>query len=120
MTTTSSPTIRIDKTGGAEEMRLVDLPVGEPNAGEVRIRHHAIGVNFLDVYQRAGVYSLRFAHARQRRLRRREAGGEASATPIRRSVPTQRAAGHLCAGRVLPRIRRAAARRDLRPVAAMM
>ena len=43
MTTTTSPTIRIDKTGGPEEMRLVDLPVGEPKAGQIRIRHHAQG-----------------------------------------------------------------------------
>ncbi len=54
--TTLSPTIRIDKTGGPEEMKLVDLPVGEPGPGEVRIRHHAIGLNYIDVYQRSGVY----------------------------------------------------------------
>jgi len=58
MTTTTSPTIRIDKNGGPEEMRLVDLPVGDPGAGEIRIRHHAAGLNYIDVYQRAGVYAL--------------------------------------------------------------
>ncbi|MEO6363217.1 MAG: quinone oxidoreductase [Caldimonas sp.] len=58
MTTTTSPTIRIEKNGGAEEMRLVELPVGEPGPGEIRIRHHAIGINFIDVYQRSGVYAL--------------------------------------------------------------
>ena len=58
MTTTSSPTIRVEKNGGPEEMRLVDLPVGEPGPNELRIRHHAIGLNFLDVYQRSGVYAL--------------------------------------------------------------
>ena len=56
--TTVSPTIRVDKAGGPEEMKLVDLPVGEPGPKEVRIRHHAIGLNFLDVYQRSGVYPL--------------------------------------------------------------
>ena len=56
--TTTSPTIRIEKNGGPEEMRLVDLPVGEPGPGEIRIRHHASGLNFIDVYQRAGVYTL--------------------------------------------------------------
>ena len=56
--TTMSPTIRVDKAGGPEEMKLVDLPVGEPGPKEVRIRHHAIGLNFLDVYQRSGVYPL--------------------------------------------------------------
>ena len=56
--TQTSPTVRIDKQGGAEEMRLVDLPVGEPSPGEIRIRHHACGLNFIDVYQRSGVYVL--------------------------------------------------------------
>ncbi len=56
--TTLSPTIRIDKNGGPEEMRLVDLRVGEPGPGEIRIRHHAAGLNYIDVYQRAGVYAL--------------------------------------------------------------
>ncbi|HEY3459937.1 MAG TPA: quinone oxidoreductase [Casimicrobiaceae bacterium] len=56
--TTTSPTIRIEKNGGPEEMKLVDLPVGEPGPGEIRIRHHACGINFIDVYQRSGVYTL--------------------------------------------------------------
>ena len=56
--TTTSPTIRIDRQGGPEEMKLVDLPVGEPGPGEIRIRQEACGVNFLDVYQRSGVYPM--------------------------------------------------------------
>jgi NADPH2:quinone reductase len=48
--------IQIQKTGGPEEMKLVDLPVGEPGPGEVRIRHQACGLNFIDVYQRTGLY----------------------------------------------------------------
>ena len=56
--TQTSPTIRIDQIGGPEAMHLVDLQVGEPGPGEVRIRHHACGLNFIDVYQRAGVYPL--------------------------------------------------------------
>jgi NADPH2:quinone reductase len=56
--TSTSPTIRIEKNGGPEEMHLVDLPVGEPGSGEVRIRHHASGLNYIDVYQRSGVYTL--------------------------------------------------------------
>jgi NADPH2:quinone reductase len=58
MMTQMSPTIRIDQVGGPETMRLVDLPVGEPGAGEIRIRHHACGLNFIDVYQRTGLYVL--------------------------------------------------------------
>ena len=56
--TQMSPTIRIEKQGGAEEMHLVDLPVGDPGPGQIRIRHHACGLNFIDVYQRSGVYPL--------------------------------------------------------------
>ena len=54
--TQMSPTIRIEKQGGAEEMHLIDLPVGDPGPGQIRIRHHACGLNFIDVYQRSGVY----------------------------------------------------------------
>ena len=50
-------TIQIQQYGGPEAMKLVDLPVGEPGPGEIRIRHHAIGINFIDVYQRTGLYN---------------------------------------------------------------
>ena len=53
-----SKTVRIDKNGGPEELKLVELEVGEPGLGEIRIKHHAIGLNFIDVYQRSGVYAL--------------------------------------------------------------
>jgi NADPH2:quinone reductase len=49
--------IRIDAYGGPEQMKLVDLPVGEPGPGEIRIRHNASGLNFIDVYQRTGLYA---------------------------------------------------------------
>ncbi|HRN76651.1 quinone oxidoreductase [Ottowia sp.] len=51
-------TVQIARHGGPEEMQLVDLPVGEPGPGQVRIRHQAIGLNFIDVYQRSGLYQL--------------------------------------------------------------
>lgn len=53
-----SKAILIEQTGGPEQMKLVDVQVGEPSAGEIRIRHHAVGLNFIDVYQRSGVYAL--------------------------------------------------------------
>jgi NADPH2:quinone reductase len=56
--TQTSPTVRIDRQGGPEEMHLVDMQVGDPGAGEIRIRHHACGLNFIDVYQRSGVYQF--------------------------------------------------------------
>jgi NADPH2:quinone reductase len=56
--TQTSPTVRVDQIGGPDAMHLVDLQVGDPGPGEVRIRHHACGLNFIDVYQRSGVYTL--------------------------------------------------------------
>ncbi|GAA0746000.1 quinone oxidoreductase [Ideonella azotifigens] len=53
----SSRTIVIDAFGGPEQLRLVDRPVGEPGPGELRIRHHAVGLNYIDVYQRTGLYA---------------------------------------------------------------
>ena len=48
--------IQITAFGGPEQLKLIDLPVGEPGPGEIRIRHHACGLNFIDVYQRTGLY----------------------------------------------------------------
>ena len=48
----------IEKNGGPEELKLVDVTVGQPGPGEIRIRHKAIGLNFIDVYQRMGVYPM--------------------------------------------------------------
>lgn len=48
--------IRIDRQGGPEVLKLVDVTVGEPGAGEIRIRHKAVGLNFIDTYQRSGLY----------------------------------------------------------------
>ena len=50
--------VRYHKQGGPEVLQYEDVPVGEPGAGQARIRHTAIGVNFVDVYQRAGVYPM--------------------------------------------------------------
>lgn len=51
-------TIIIEAHGGPEVLRLVDRPVGEPGPGEIRIRHKAIGLNFIDCYQRSGLYPM--------------------------------------------------------------
>jgi NADPH:quinone reductase len=50
--------IQIAAHGGPEQMHLVDVQVGEPGPGEIRIRHHACGLNFIDVYQRTGLYPM--------------------------------------------------------------
>ena len=51
-----SKAIQIQQYGGPEVMRMVELEVGAPGPGEVRIRHHACGLNYIDVYQRTGLY----------------------------------------------------------------
>ena len=50
--------IVVEHTGGPETLRLVDVTVGEPGAGEIRLRQRAIGVNFIDVYHRSGLYKV--------------------------------------------------------------
>jgi NADPH2:quinone reductase len=51
-----SKAIRISRTGGPEVMEYVDVEVGPPGPGEARVRHEAIGINFIDVYFRTGHY----------------------------------------------------------------
>lgn len=50
--------IRFHKAGGPEVLQLDDVQVGDPGQGQVRIRHTAIGVNFVDTYQRSGLYPM--------------------------------------------------------------
>lgn len=51
-----SKAVRIDRHGGPEELKIVEVEVGEPGPGEIRIRHKAVGLNFIDTYQRSGLY----------------------------------------------------------------
>ena len=51
--------IQIEQTGGPEVLALAEIDVGEPGPGEVRVRHEACGINFIDVYHRAGLYPLK-------------------------------------------------------------
>lgn len=48
--------IRIHRYGGPEILQWEPVPVGEPGPGQAKIRHTAIGLNFIDVYQRTGLY----------------------------------------------------------------
>ena len=50
--------IRIERTGGPEVLQWQQVEVGEPGPGEVRVRNAAVGVNFIDVYHRTGLYPL--------------------------------------------------------------
>jgi NADPH2:quinone reductase len=51
--------IRVHQHGGVEAMRHEDIPVPEPGAGEARVKIEAIGLNYIDVYQRTGLYRLK-------------------------------------------------------------
>ncbi|MFC2968768.1 quinone oxidoreductase family protein [Acidimangrovimonas pyrenivorans] len=98
-------TVIIEAFGGPEQLKLVDRPVGEPGPGEIRIRHEACGLNFIDVYQRTGLYPLELPHALGM-----EAAGvvEAVGDGVSHLKPGDRAAyaaappGAYCEARVMP------------------
>ncbi len=50
--------IRFHQLGGPEVLRVEDLPTAAPGPGEARVRHTAIGVNFIDTYHRSGLYKV--------------------------------------------------------------
>ena len=56
MSVIQAKAIRMFKTGGPEVLEWVDVEVGEPGPNEVRIKHHAVGLNYIDVYFRLGMY----------------------------------------------------------------
>ncbi|MCC1492028.1 quinone oxidoreductase [Cognatishimia sp. F0-27] len=56
-------TVIIEETGGPEVLKVVERPVGAPGPGEIRIRHKACGLNFIDTYQRSGLYPMELPHA---------------------------------------------------------
>lgn len=50
--------IRINEVGGPEVMQMEEVTVGDPGPGQTRVRHAAIGVNYIDTYHRSGLYKL--------------------------------------------------------------
>ena len=50
--------IRFAKTGGPEVLEWQEVEVGKPGHGQVRLRHTAVGLNFIDTYQRSGLYPM--------------------------------------------------------------
>ena len=50
--------IRIHEYGGPEMLRWEEVEVGEPAPGQLRVRHAAVGLNYIDVYHRTGLYPL--------------------------------------------------------------
>nr|VFJ50285.1 MAG: NADPH2:quinone reductase [Candidatus Kentron sp. FM]VFJ60378.1 MAG: NADPH2:quinone reductase [Candidatus Kentron sp. FM]VFK08517.1 MAG: NADPH2:quinone reductase [Candidatus Kentron sp. FM] len=53
-----SKAIRVHSLGGAEVLRWEDVPVGDPAPNQARVRHTAIGLNFIDIYHRTGLYPV--------------------------------------------------------------
>lgn len=53
-----SRVVVVNQTGGPEVLSVEDWPVGEPGPGQVRLKQTAIGLNFIDTYQRSGLYPL--------------------------------------------------------------
>ncbi|MDF0602386.1 quinone oxidoreductase [Psychromarinibacter sp. C21-152] len=98
-------TVVIEEHGGPEVMKLVDRPVGEPGPGEIRIRHEAIGLNYIDTYFRSGLYPGELPLALGM-----EAAGEVEAvgdgvTHLRvgdRAAYAARPPGAYCGARVMP------------------
>src|SRR5260370_8259685 len=56
-------TILIKENGGQEKMKIHDVEVGPHGPGQVKIRHTAIGLNFIDVYTRSGLYQTPMPNA---------------------------------------------------------
>lgn len=54
--------IRIHETGGAEKLRLDEIALPQPGAGQVRFRVEAAGLNFIDIYKRSGLYPVELPH----------------------------------------------------------
>ncbi len=50
--------IRIHEHGGPDKMVWEEVDVGDPGEGEIRVKHHAVGLNYIDTYQRSGLYPL--------------------------------------------------------------
>lgn len=48
--------VQISRTGGPEVLEVVDLPTPQPGPGQARVRHEAVGLNFIDTYRRSGLY----------------------------------------------------------------
>ena len=100
-----SRTVVIRAHGGPEVLEIEDRPVAQPGPGQIRIRHHAVGLNFIDIYQRSGLYPMALPAALGM-----EAAGvvEAVGEGVTHLRPGDRAAyaaqppGAYCEARVMP------------------
>jgi NADPH2:quinone reductase len=51
--------IRLSRTGGPEVLELVEVETPQPRPGQILVRHQAVGINFIDTYQRSGLYPIK-------------------------------------------------------------
>ncbi len=58
--TSTMRAVRLNGAGGPEVMQVVEVPVPTPGPGQILIRHEAVGLNFIDIYQRSGLYPLTY------------------------------------------------------------
>lgn len=98
-------TIIVEEHGGPEQLKLVDRQVETPGPGEIRLRHTACGLNFIDIYQRTGLYPMDLPHA----LGMEGAGvveevgeGVAHLKPGQRVAYAANPPGAYCEARVMP------------------
>ncbi|HWY73683.1 MAG TPA: alcohol dehydrogenase catalytic domain-containing protein, partial [Burkholderiaceae bacterium] len=54
--------VRIERHGGPEVMRVVEIDVPDPGSNQVRLKQHAAGLNFIDIYYRSGLYQAPLPH----------------------------------------------------------
>ena len=94
--------VRVHKTGGPEVLTYEEIDVAAPGAGQLRVKQHACGVNFIDTYFRMGMYPSPVGTAVRRRQRRRGRSGRGRAgrhrLQGRRSRRLRHRAWLLCGG----------------------
>ncbi|MBS7539820.1 quinone oxidoreductase family protein [Ancylobacter lacus] len=98
--------IRIHRNGGPEVLTLEDVAVGSPGPGEVRVRHTAVGLNFIDTYFRSGLYpapgGLPFIPGNEAAGVVEEVGEGVTEVAVGDRVAYGSSLGAYCAARVMP------------------
>ena len=85
--------IRFHQPGGPEVLRWENVELPAPAAGEARVRHHAVGLNYIDTYHRTGLYPLPLPSGiGLEGAGIVEAVGEVSSRPVRTNAPNARCA----------------------------
>ena len=94
--------VRVHETGGPEVLRFEDVEVGAPGPGQALIRQTAVGLNFIDVYFRTGLYpapSLPFTPARRAPAWSRRSAPGSARSQVGQRVAYAGAARRLCRAR---------------------